>query len=157
VEKRFLLPGLDVNFSAPIDLSVPRMNWTKLQKLSDLTYHKLPELNDILNIPHLAPHNAYTIWVLVGAITLIIGTVLVVILVKYRSVIKKCCTKKLKKRPVATVVRYTAATDNGAWPTAPTVTLQEETGIEKSNVSGRTDNLRQQISDLYPKMSEFSQ
>jgi hypothetical protein len=37
------------------------------------------------------------------------------------------------------------------------VTLQEETGIEKSNVSGRTDNLRQQISDLYPKMSEFSQ
>jgi hypothetical protein len=81
VEKRFLLPGLDVNFSAPIDLSVLQMNWTKLQKLSDLTYHKLPEFNDILNIPHLAPHNAYTIWVLVGAIILIIGVVLVVILV----------------------------------------------------------------------------
>jgi hypothetical protein len=78
-------------------MSIPRLNWTHIKALSDLTYHQLPEVSKILKIPHLVPHTTYTVWILIGVIVVIIlGAAGVYVYFKWG---RKYLLRWIQKRP----------------------------------------------------------
>ena len=69
IERRLMLPNLNITFTrAPIDITVPQLNWTNIEALSDLTGDHIPVISDILEIPHLVLNGNFTIWLILGII-----------------------------------------------------------------------------------------
>jgi hypothetical protein len=71
-EQQYLLPSFEIEFPAPIDSQVPKLNWTHIDALTALSHVDIPAIKRIIKIPHLVQHTSYTIWILVAIVLIVL-------------------------------------------------------------------------------------
>ena len=149
IEDEFLLKGVEVNLTIPIVPSLPPLDWTHLQELSNITRHQLPQLNSLFDVPLLSVHKFQLMWIL-----LVIGIVLVGVggfFFRFRASLCRKSQAKGWAGPQATRYGQTDASANTDASTSADTTASTSTSANTNiTVSATSDNPRQ---ELYPRLA----
>lgn len=84
------LEGMNINLSIPVVPTPPDIEWSHLKGLSNLTNGRLPQLDRILQIPHLKHSHHFIVVSMIIFITMLAG-ISVIISYYYRGALRKLC------------------------------------------------------------------
>jgi hypothetical protein len=142
-QQQYLLPGFKIEFPGPIDSQVPKLNWTHISALTELSHVDIPAIKRIIEIPHLTQHTSYTIWILIAVILFIIITAAAgFVYFKYGDKLKAFFRRKRSGHLPARVIYNT--------PTPPRNQAKGEEPDEPDQVVVQMD--RSTSTALYPSL-----
>lgn len=153
IEDEFLLKGVEVNLTLPIAPSLPPLDWTHLQELSNITRHQLPQLNSLFDVPLLSVHKFQLMWILlvIGILSVGVGGM---IFFKYRDSLCRKSQAKGWVGPHATRYRDSDASADANTSTSANTNASTSANI---NVDTTSEDLASQTSpptrrELYPRL-----